>query len=342
MLQTPLPPMITPSMPFEEVFDILFVRGGFSAFPSCWDFVKKFESVASDKWIQTMCTCRFMEMIPHPVLGVLLFVPEVRSLKESSLVWKAARECCISVVDIEVMIKVIRVFCPPEFKDYVLFHGAVHVNSIYTVRSKAQWVLFAMEAINDISFTQMWWNQEENLSKEGDCMAVVVRQMAAKEKDMLRFKLIANAKKEMLDEKTLKAAQLKEPKQADPNHHLAPPKAKKAKAEDKPQAIRLTKEELAKAEDIAKTNIDKHNHAVSALKKALTKTDVKDFEEDLASIVASLTTSFPRVKWTIKLVLHDHFTGISDWEIERRIHGKSWFDITEDPITTLGYWEVAH
>ena len=340
-MQQCLPPMITPSMPFEEAFDILFVRGGFSAYPSCWDFVKKFESVASEKWIQTMCTCRFMEMVPHPMFGVLLFVPEVRSLKESCLVWKAARECCIAVVDIEVMIKVIRLFCPPEFKDRVLFDGAWHVHDIFAVKTKAEWVVFAASAADGISFTQMWWAQEENLPKEGDSMTVVVRQMAAKERDMLRFKLISNAKKEILDEKTLKAAHVKELKKADPNHHLVPPKAKKAKVDDKPQAIRLTKDELMKAEDIARTNIDKHNHAVSALKKALAKTGVKKFEDDLASIVAGLTASFSRVKWTIKLVLHDHFTELSDWEIERRIHGRCWFDITDDPLTALGYWEIA-
>ena len=340
-MQQSLPPMITPSMPFEEAFDILFVRGGFSVYSSCWDFVKKFESVASEKWIQTMCVCRFMEMVPHPMFGVLLFVPEVRSLKESCLVWNAARECCIAVVDIEVVIKVVRLYCPPEFKDRVLFDGAWNVNDIYSVKTKAEWVVFAADAIDGVSFTQMWWAQEENLSKEGEGMAVVVRQMAAKEKDMLRFRLIANAKKEILDEKTLKVAQMKELKKTDTNNHLMPPKAKKVKVDDKPQAIRLTKDELVKAEDTAKANVDKHNHAVYALRKALAKTGIKTFDVDLASIVAGLTASFSRVKWTIKLALHDHFTDISDWEIERRIHGRCWFDITEDPLATLGYWEIA-
>lgn len=339
-MQSTLPPMITPSMTFEEAFDILFVRGGFAAFPSCWDFIKKFETVANEKWIHTMCSCRLMEMLPHPMFGVLLFVPEVRSLEESRLAWKAARDCSVAVVDIEVMVKVMRMFCPPELKECVLFDGAWLVSDLYTKRTPTEWVVFAAKAVDGVSFTQMWWAQEETLIKDDGGMVVAVRQMAAKEKEMLRFKLIANAKKEMLDAKTLKAAQLKESKQAEPNHHLAPSKAKKAKTADQP--IRLTKEELKEAEEVAKTNVDKHNHAVSAIKKALAKTKIKTFESDLAGIVASLTTSFPRVKWSIKLALHDHFTDISDWEIERRIHGRTWFEIKDDPLTTLGYWETAH
>ena len=329
-----LPPIITPSMSFEESFDILFVRGGFLSFPSCWEFVKKFENLVDDRWIHAMCTCRLMDLLPHPMFGVLLFVPEIPSLEESCLAWRLARECCVSVVDIEITVKVIRIFCPPGKEGCVLFHGAWCPSDLHVKKSPSEWIKFATATADGVSFTRMWWSQEENLMKEGITIGEVVRRMAAKEKDMLRFKLISNAKKDLLDAKAWKVEQNK-------NMKAIQGKPESKKTGGKPVSIRLNVEELNCAEATAKSSMEKHQQAISALKKALTKTAVEVFDDNLAEIVASLTASFPRIKWSIKAILHSHFVKHSDWKIERQIHGNRWFTITEDPLTTLGYWQGA-
>jgi hypothetical protein len=269
--------------------------------------------------------------------GVLLFIPEIPSLEESRLAWHHARECCVSAVDIEVTVKVIRAFCPLEEIEGALFYGAWNPSEMHKKRSAYAWKEFASNAANDLNFTRMWWNQEENLVKEGFTMAEVVRKMATKEKEMLRFKLIANAKKELMDQKNLKAEQQKTIRQT-----AGKPELKKLRKTDgKPVAIRLNTEEMRSAEATAATQMEKHQHALSTLKKALAKTAVKVFDDDLAEIIASLTASFPRIKWCIKVVLHDHFSQDADWKIERQIHGHRWFTITDDPLATLGYWEQA-
>ena len=141
---------------------------------------------------------------------------------------------------------------------------------------------------------------------------------------------MVSAKKEILDVKIIKAEQLKAVKN---------PTAQKTVS--KPQPIRLSKEELGAAVSIAKSKIGKHVQAIAALKKALAKTAVKCLDDDLAGIVASLTTSYSSIKWSIKAAIHEHFTEASDWELERLMHGYRWFAITDDPVTMLAHWETA-
>ena len=347
--------MLTSSTTFEEAFDIMFVRGGFSRFKSCWDFVKTFENPANDRWIQALCLCRLMELLPHPMLGVLLLVPEVRSLQESRDVWKLARECCVAVVDVDIVVRVIRMFCP-RVDDQVLFGGALRTSQIHEVRSKVDWGAFAKNAADGIAFTGMWWAQEENLGLEGADIRAVVVQMSKKEGEMLRFKLLAHAKKEMLDEKVWKVEKLRdakkkpvsaEEKKHEPeveNESVSEPKTKKGKTKDvvkKPTPIRLSNDELKVAESVSQTKTEKHLQVLSTLKKALARTGVAVLEHDLAGIVTGITTEYPRIKWNLKAALHEHFKTQSAWEIEREMHGYEWFKFTEDPLATLNYWESA-
>ena len=356
-----LPPMITASTTFEEAFDILFVRGGFSAFKSCWDFIKLFETPTNGPWVHTLCTCRFVELLPHPMYGVLLLIPEVRSVEESHLTWDLARECSVATVDCETLVRVMRVFCPRK-NEQVLFGGAWCTSQLHETRSKTEWVSFGRNALNGISFTAMWWAQEENLALEGSDMRLVVQQMAKKECDMLRFKLLAHAKKEMLEEKVCKVGKLREEKKKNSGEKVngdgkqlvqvvidcssesvsSGKKAKKAKtdgATQKTGPVRLSKEDLKAAEAASVANTDKHIRVIAALERALVRTGVELLDCNLAGIVASLAAAYPRIKWNLKGAVHGHFKSQTAWEIERELHGYTWFEITEDPLATLEYWE---
>jgi hypothetical protein len=318
-----LPSVLTPTMPFETAFDLLFVRGNFEKyFPSCWDFCKAMETPNNDEWIQAICTSRLMQLLPHPMFGVLLLTNEVPSLEESIETWRLAKECCVAVVDVELLVRVMRIFCPFHTEE-VLFDGAWRTSQLYELKTYQQWLHFGKVAADGIAFTRMWWNQDEAPFFESRDMRSAIFILAKEEEALLKLKLVKAERRGILAEKRWRRAN----------------KGTDGK-EPKKQIDRFTKEDQETAEHNAKKKFDKHVKALLALKTALERRKALMFEESLSEIVANLSAMFPRVKWQLKALLHTHFTRNSTWEIERLLHGYRWFVMYEDPMAKLAAWEA--
>ena len=189
---------VTPSMPFEAAFDLLFVRGHFEQFfPSCWEFCEAMGAPADDIWVQAICTCRLMQLLPHPMYGVLLLCDVLCSLAESKETWNLARECCVSVVDVEVLVRIMRVFCQ---KEEVLFDGAWRTASLHEIRSSRQWLQFGKDAAADLAFTRMWWDQDAAPFQQArDGMRGAIFALASEEQKSLRAKLFYMERASVLD-----------------------------------------------------------------------------------------------------------------------------------------------
>lgn len=313
---------ITPSTPFEAAFDLLFVRGRFEQyFPSCWEFCEAMGAPADDIWVQAICTCRLMQLLPHPMLGVLLLCDEICSLEESKVTWLLARECCVSVVDVEVLVRVMRIFCQRE---EVLFDGAWRTAALYEFRPRRQWLQFGKDAAADLAFTRMWWNQDAAPFLEArDGMRGAIFALAAEEQKSLQAKLFSMERASALD-KIRRAKQ---------NKDVC------ADAKKKPgDVVRLTKKGVNDAKEKAESEWRAHKAVLNRVRSALVMSSAVAFDDRLAEIVVNISVDYPCLFWQMKAIVHTRFAMDPTWEIERRLHGRTWFTMVEDSFEVLAKW----
>lgn len=322
---------ITPCTPFEAAFDFLFVRGNFEKqFPSCWDFINAMETPQNDMWVQAICTCRLMQLLPHPMYGVLLLCEEYPSLVESKDTWYLARECCVSVVDVELLIRVMRIFCPKN-QEEVLFDGAWCTSRLYDAKQPQEWYQYGRASACNLAFTRMWWNQDAAPFLESRDMRAAITALALNEQRSLKMKIFSMERKEVLDKKQFKK-DIKDMAKKD--------EGEVQKKIAKTKALRLDKKELETVNEKTDEKLQALRAIIQKVKSTLARSRAAMFDDGIAEIMVNVTLAYPYLTWQLKALVHNRFTMDSTWMIERRLHGFKWFTIAENPMDALTRWAL--
>jgi hypothetical protein len=302
---------------FVEVFNALFIRGGFAAYTAeyaerdCERFVDDFETPDNYLTIQAICACRLMQLLPHPGFGVLLLIDAHMSEVGFQSTWSLASRCCARVfTDWRVLILVMRIFCD-KTSDETVWEG-FSVSDLFVKRTKKGWVQFAKDRYSDRWFLAKWWVSCE-ISKQSvnGVMREAISASAETELTSLPILLLNRERAALLDRKT-KALE-KERVKAE----LSAPAEKKRKYT--PRAVAVTKKDEAELIEVVAKEEENHRHVITKLGHVLSVKKMSKIGAKMAGIVGALTRMYPLIAWNLKETVHNAAAGRSTFATEQKL-----------------------
>ena len=341
-------------LPFVCAVDILFRHGGISGglqriFPSGTELFEFMETVFGNGiFNETIRACHLVFSLECPANALYLLHPVDKTIPESVGAWSVAAAHSdaywILPVRRDLMIRAVRVFQP-----YGPVYDWLHSSDLATKRTMQQWVEFAREFIYDRRFTANWW--EEHEWWESETMGIAILKKVEEEEKRLERSLWRDECRKMMHEKmdrqALKAAELMEQDQQEeerkkkeeeankkkrrgvestqPQGHMI--KSVKSMQKKKPQALKLTDNEVMCAKSSAEQLFIKHNRVLKSVKSILNKqVSTHTFDThfpEIACLVMSLAKKeFRKIRWTLKAAFHQAAgdrLGLESWHIEREL-----------------------
>lgn len=289
---------------FNEVFDALFVRGGFAAYTAeygerdCGRFYDDFETETNDLLMQAICACRLMQVLPHPGFGVLLLQGE-HSRHDAARAH--AERCCLRVVDWRVLILAMRIFCPLDSCTKV-WEG-FHASQLHTKRSKAGWVEFARARYWDRMFLKRW---RLGCKVTGVDMRDAITMSAEKEIACLPVELLNRERAVLMAKKELDAKQ-----------RVEPDAAKKRKYTPRP--VVLSKKDEVELLALVEKEEVQHRYVLAKLAHVLATKQIRKIGARLAGIVGALARLFPLIAWNLKETIHKAAVERSAFATEQKL-----------------------
>lgn len=323
-----------PQLPFSVAFDILFRHGGFAAFADAhgpeaayqfWRMyfvsspVGKLRPKSVGQWVEVMCICHVVNSLPHPAHSIYLLRPVCRDVPESVAAWTIAGGRGNQMRPPELLIRAMRIFLSRQGDQPMLQREWFPVSDLFFKRSVSEWRRFADEVISNHLFTRYWWRDQ----KEGPFYLLGAHKM-----DEVLVKLAhrdtAHLKQRL---RRVEAANM-----------LRRLRAKRAR-EHKPIKTSLTSSNKQEIEHTTSVRCSEHESALSRTRRALASMMVVTLENRFGRVlrlVTSVYRKFPRIKWSIKLALHEYAseTCRSVWEIERELH-RVRYSCEMDPLAQL-------
>jgi hypothetical protein len=327
--------------------------------------IGKINPVRVSQWVETMCTCFIVQSLEHPAHAVYLLRPVRHEIPESVSAWAVAGGKGNQLLRLETLVTAMFVFLPMDEARLpsLLQHEWFTLQEAYTKRSARGWLRFADEVICNHFFTRYWWMQQKEgpfylLPREasGTTMGRVILWLAKREtlglKRWITREEVAKMTRQLeraketkewkvsreehtLMEKQKATLRKKNPKQKTEHAAAAQPKGK-------PRPHTTTSLSLANRAELERLTLIRFTKQMSILaqaKSALASMQVTTMENNFRRVlclVVSLGHQHPRIKWSIKLALHEAAfeTGRTTWDIERELY-RLMYRRDTDPLAKL-------
>ena len=345
-------------LPFSVAFDILFRHGGFAAFvcahgsntEALYQFwriffisspIGRLNPKFIGDWVDIMYACHVVQSLPHPVHAIYLLRPMRHEIPESVEAWRIAgvRE----ILAPEKLILAMRVFVPRGHQP-LLQREWFWVSDVHYKRPLHEWLRFADEVISNHFFTRYWWTQQKEgpFTEGGQCMIDVIKKLAHRETSNLKQCLKREETMKMLMDVTKAKAKKEWMQQITTHKGQKPGKHSSHSAKsipNKKNPIALTTANKKEIDHLTHLRFTQYTSTLSQVKSTLSSIQFAKLDENFRRVlclVTSLCRQFPRVKWNIKLALHDVMveTGRSNWDIERELY-KVLYRQDVDPLEKL-------
>jgi hypothetical protein len=314
-------------IPFQSAFDILFRHGAIASLEAIFPgrFLFLFLGRERTQWIEIVCALRLVQRLEHPAFALYLLHPVDRSIPESVGAWSVSSRYSdadwILPVRRDLMIRAMKVFLPVRESVYDWLDGV----DLMATQSLDAWKAKALECIYAHRFTQRWWRTEA-LLWDGDNMGAVILYAAAVE--MSRMEQV------LLRAECARFIILKLEKRENQQQ------LKKRRTAERPLKLSMNEKQCAKNE--AERKLVGHKNVLSEVKTILKdRVSTSVFEAHffkIARIVMALAKQYPRIRWNLKVLIHDAATdrlGYTVWYVERSLCHQATCRLEDEPIVAL-------
>jgi len=313
---------------------------------------------------ETIRACHLVYNLQCPADALFLLHPVDKTIPESVSAWSVASAHSdaywILPVRRDLMISAIRVFLPTG-----PVYDWLHSSDFTAKRSMRQWVDFAHSFMENHRFTARWWREHEWW--ECETMGVAIMKKYEEEKQRLKNSLWRDECRKMMKEKMDRQA-LKEAAKAEEeeqfrmeveeeikklteaqiraiqaaNQKSQGKGATKSEAKKKPQVLRLSADEIARAKAIADQLFIKHNSMIKLVKTILNeRIETFSFEANFPKIARLIVTlankEYRKIRWALKVEVHraaEDRLGYETWFVEREL-GRQAFNPAPNPLDAL-------
>jgi hypothetical protein len=355
-----------PFLPFSISFDIMFRHGGFAAFAGAhgggeeamyqfWRVffvsspIGKIYPARIGQWVEAMCACHAVQCLHHPAHAVYLLRPMRHEIPESVASWAVAGGRGNQTMRPEFLVHAMLAFLPAAEYQPLLQREWFRVEEVQIRRSVRGWLRFADEVISNHFFTRYWWSGQKEgpllhlLGEEqGSTMGRVIVALAQRETLGLKKGIMREETDKMIRAKEIKEWRASLEKQktetvAKKERGKAPKKQEKASKSPCTTLSTANKQEI---ERLTHTCYTQQTSILARSRAALSSMRVVTLENNFRRVlclVVSLGHKHPRIKWNIKLALHEvalEKTGRSTWDIERELY-RVMYSQEYDPLKKL-------
>lgn len=297
------------------------------------------------RWVDAMCTCFIVQSLAHPAHAVYLLRPVRHEIPESVAAWAVAGGRGNQLLRVEFLITAMVAFLPVRHYESSppLQREWFRIEEIWMRRSARGWLRYADEVIANHFFTTHWWAQQREgpfyLLSDGECdtMGRVIVRLAQREVATLKARVAREETAKMVRE-LQRAKEVRAWKKSD---EVKTEKMKNNEAQSKgtphqkkhqppavpkrPTPTSLTVTHKQEIERLTRLRCDKQTTILAQVQSAMSSLSVSTLEDHFRRVlcwVVSLGHRHPRIKWSIKLALHEAAveTGRSVWDVERELH----------------------
>lgn len=300
-----------PQLPFLQIIDILFRHEGISGLERCFKgkglfiFLRRYYDT---KFSDIICACHIARRVWHPAHVIYLHCAAEESVIDSKEAWSVFNHYDSNPPQTSLLIHAMRCFLSDECLIYEWLHPA----DLRVTRTHAQWKEFTLECIRNHQFTKRWWTKGDIWWCDGEDMINAIRNAATEEFERLQPALYRVEKLRIL-------------------------RAKKKKISKLPFAD----EQSARME--SEQSVVHHRNVLIEVKYILSRnisTNTLNSKFDhVARLIMSLTHCYPKIKWSLILLLHNEAIGrlgIYPWHVERELDRQKGFKDPE-PLHYLRY-----
>lgn len=314
-----------PSLPWQCVFDILFCLGGMDHLESV--FGRDRASVELSKmyyrrrlrWTEVVAACCIMRRLENPAHALLLLCPVDRRIPDSVNAWFASYICTglmpSMTLNKGLLMRAMKIFLKNGAPAFEWLDVCCIKYKHFTLD---EWRKIAKISIANYHFRDRWWKawRLDSMSIRGSVnesmnrMGPAVGELADEEKRVLLDALRREEKNRIMELKTL---QSEKRMKSDPSSKKPPPKP------------RISPIEARCIEDSAMQSHQAHLKLLDDVATALGEIRAQVFHSRfsrLASIIVRLGHDYPRIKWSLKFLLHSAAVDKEDapvWATEREL-----------------------
>ena len=314
-------------IPFQSAFDILFRHGAIASleaiFPGPYLFL--FLGRERNLWIEVVCALRLVQRLEHPAFALYLLHPVDRSIPDSVGAWSVSARYSyadwILPVRRDLVIRAMKVFLPVRESVYDWLDGV----DLMVTQSLDAWKAKALECIYAYRFTQRWWRTEA-LLWDGDTMGSVILYAAAVEMGRIE-QVLLRAECARIVRLKLEKREKQQP-------------LKKRKRTERPLRLSMNEEQCARND--AERKLVGYKNVLSEVKTILRdRVSTFAFEAHffkIARIVMALAKQYPRIRWNLKVLIHDAATdrlGYTAWYVEHSLCQQATYKLEDEPILAL-------
>jgi hypothetical protein len=305
------------------------------------------------QWVEVMCTCHIVQSLPHPAHAVFLLRPVVREIPESVAAWSAAGgRGGNQLLDSAAVVRAMRVFLSARgweddaaVREWFPAAGTVSRKEGGWRQSVNVWRQFVDEAVGNHAFTRYWWTAQREgpfyllLDNRDVSMGEMIAVLVKRERDWLEGRLKREETATMQREAERKRWRKDELAKHDSKQKQTP--SDKRRCSSEPQAGGLvvplpkkptttattpslsssSKSEIARLTSI---RLSDHISTLAQVQQALSSMKTKTLSRQfkfVACLIVSLGHLYPRIKWSLRLLLHEAVAGArSHWAVERELY----------------------
>ena len=313
-----------PSLPFSCAFDILFR----------YEAMDHIESVlgpimSHHRWSEIMSACCIVRRLAHPAHALLLLRPPESRIPDSMSAWSVSHQMTgfrpPMTLSHGVLIRAMKVFLDDRSEPFEWMDASFIKHQTLPL---SEWAELARQTVSNYHFEARWWKawRAESLSIRGEVdesvtwIGTATAQLATGEKETLLDAL----RKEETD-KVLKA-KIEQKKAI----------AAKRPANKPPLPPRITAVDAECIESVALKRRDTHLRVLRDVEATLR--DMRVFSDQfprVASLIVRLGYEYPRIRWSLRLVLHEVAIDVEDMPVWRALKAMAWRAVDADPLGAL-------